>query len=498
MADGYAQATGRPRSSTCTPSAGLGNAIGNLTNAQANGTPLVVTAGQQDERHLVDDPLLSGDLVGLAGAVRKWTHEVRSPDELGTILRRAFHDAAARRAVRSSCAMRMDHLDAEVDLPAPPRSDVDTARGRGGLPRLAQLLTEPRPGPAGDRRRRRGRARRARSRRSSRWPSALGAPVFGSPLYGRTAFPPSHPLWAGMLAPVGRRDPRGAGALPPGVPHRRARRSWSTRSPTARRCPTGTELIHLAPIRPNSAAPTRCSTARVGDSGHGEALTALLRECRPGRGRTGGRRRAAEQRRARSARPREATRARGATALRRCTDGRCPRARPRGSPDGIAVVDEAITTGVYVRGFHHKRRPTRTSSAGAAAWAGACRSSLGVSLGPAAAAGALRRGRRLDDVLAAGALDRGPRAAPRRVRGRRQRPVPHPQELLRGMAGTSVDRDRFVAMDLGDPAVDFVGLAASMGVDGSRVDSPTTSPGRSKPRSTAVDRTSSTSPSPAR
>ena len=66
MADGYAQATGRPAFLNLHTSAGLGNAIGNLTNAQANGTPLVVTAGQQDYRHIVADPLLSGALVELA------------------------------------------------------------------------------------------------------------------------------------------------------------------------------------------------------------------------------------------------------------------------------------------------------------------------------------------------------------------------------------------------------------------------------------------------
>ncbi len=68
MADGYAQATGRPAFLNLHTSAGLGNAIGNLTNARANRTPLVVTAGQQDYRHIATDPLLSGPLVELAGA----------------------------------------------------------------------------------------------------------------------------------------------------------------------------------------------------------------------------------------------------------------------------------------------------------------------------------------------------------------------------------------------------------------------------------------------
>src|SRR5262249_11322303 len=59
MADGYAQATGRPAFLNLHTSAGLGNAIGNLTNARACLTPLVVTAGQQDYRHIVTDPLLA-------------------------------------------------------------------------------------------------------------------------------------------------------------------------------------------------------------------------------------------------------------------------------------------------------------------------------------------------------------------------------------------------------------------------------------------------------
>src|SRR5688500_18506048 len=95
MADGYAQVKGRPAFLNLHTSAGLGNAIGNLTNAQANGTPLVVTAGQQDRRHLHHDPLLSGDLVGLASSVSKWTHETSTVGELGTVVRRAFHDASS-------------------------------------------------------------------------------------------------------------------------------------------------------------------------------------------------------------------------------------------------------------------------------------------------------------------------------------------------------------------------------------------------------------------
>src|SRR2546423_14255841 len=124
MAAGYAQATGRPAFLTLHTSAGLGNAIGNLTNARFNGPPLVVTAGNADRRHLVADPLLSGDLVGLARGVSKWGHEVRHSGELGTVLRRAFNDAANPPAGPVFVAIPQDVLDEEGEAPVPAKSDV--------------------------------------------------------------------------------------------------------------------------------------------------------------------------------------------------------------------------------------------------------------------------------------------------------------------------------------------------------------------------------------
>jgi benzoylformate decarboxylase len=66
MADGYAQATGRPSFLNVHTATGLGNAMGNLSNSRATGTPMVVTAGQQDRRHLLAEPFLSGPLTAMA------------------------------------------------------------------------------------------------------------------------------------------------------------------------------------------------------------------------------------------------------------------------------------------------------------------------------------------------------------------------------------------------------------------------------------------------
>jgi len=69
MADGYARATRRPSLVNLHVAAGVANGLIGMLDALRSRTPMVITAGQQDRRHLVQDPMLSGDLVGprLAG-----------------------------------------------------------------------------------------------------------------------------------------------------------------------------------------------------------------------------------------------------------------------------------------------------------------------------------------------------------------------------------------------------------------------------------------------
>ena len=51
MADGYAQATGRPSLVNLHAAAGTGNAMGNLVNTQAGHVPVIVTSGQQARQY---------------------------------------------------------------------------------------------------------------------------------------------------------------------------------------------------------------------------------------------------------------------------------------------------------------------------------------------------------------------------------------------------------------------------------------------------------------
>ena len=55
---------------------------------------MVVTAGQQDRRHLIQDPMLGGDLLALAQGAFKDAVEVTRVEDLPTLMRRAFLLAA--------------------------------------------------------------------------------------------------------------------------------------------------------------------------------------------------------------------------------------------------------------------------------------------------------------------------------------------------------------------------------------------------------------------
>src|SRR5271154_2705754 len=75
MADGYAMASGQVGVVNLHISCGLGNAMGMLYNAFREGTPLLVTAGQQDRRLKFSEPILWGNMVDVARPWTKWSVE---------------------------------------------------------------------------------------------------------------------------------------------------------------------------------------------------------------------------------------------------------------------------------------------------------------------------------------------------------------------------------------------------------------------------------------
>jgi benzoylformate decarboxylase len=140
MADGYAQASGKPAFVNLHTSGGLGHGMGAIMNAKIARAPMVVTAGQQDLRHILADPLLAADLVGMASPIAKWCFEPNSLDDLPLILRRAFHSSISPPRGPVFLSLPMNILD-EIGSPrVVPPSRIELSNVGVGLKELASGL----------------------------------------------------------------------------------------------------------------------------------------------------------------------------------------------------------------------------------------------------------------------------------------------------------------------------------------------------------------------
>src|SRR5438876_1969973 len=97
MATGFALGRGRPALAVLHTTAGLGNAVSALATARVNKAPLVVLVGQQDRRHLAQEPFLAGRLDGLAGEYPVWVEQPVRPQDVPGTLARAWHEALTGR-----------------------------------------------------------------------------------------------------------------------------------------------------------------------------------------------------------------------------------------------------------------------------------------------------------------------------------------------------------------------------------------------------------------
>ncbi|MBE7201421.1 MAG: benzoylformate decarboxylase, partial [Parafilimonas terrae] len=94
IADGYAQATGKPAFVNLHTAPGLGNALGNIATASMNKTPLIVTAGQQTREMMLMEPWLSNvDATNFPRPHVKWSYEPVRPQDVPAALMRAYATA---------------------------------------------------------------------------------------------------------------------------------------------------------------------------------------------------------------------------------------------------------------------------------------------------------------------------------------------------------------------------------------------------------------------
>ena len=89
MADGFSRASGKLTACNVHVAPGLGNAMGAIYNAKFTGTPMIITAGQQEQGHGLMEPLLYDPLVPIATPFVKWATEINRLEDMPRIVRRA-------------------------------------------------------------------------------------------------------------------------------------------------------------------------------------------------------------------------------------------------------------------------------------------------------------------------------------------------------------------------------------------------------------------------
>lgn len=201
MADGYAQASGKPAFVNLHAAAGTGNAMGVLTNSCNSHTPMVITAGQQVRSEIGTEALLSNvDAALLPRPLVKWSGEPLAATDVPRMISQAIHTATTSPAGPVYVSIPLDDWKHEA------RDGTDhltlrTVRAAGSLDSeqlrdLVALLDEAQNpvlvlGAGVD---------AARANDSAvLLADRLRAPVWIAPSASRCPFPTRHPAFRGVL-----------------------------------------------------------------------------------------------------------------------------------------------------------------------------------------------------------------------------------------------------------------------------------------------------------
>jgi benzoylformate decarboxylase len=177
---------------------GLGNAMGMLYDAQMAGSPILVTAGQQDTEYLIEEPVLSADLATLAKPFVKFSAQVERINDLPKLVHRAAKTALAPPTGPVFLALPGDILknDGDIELLEPTRvaprirGDLDAVNAAADL-----LAKAERPViVAGD-----IVAYSRGQKELAALAEAIAAPVYMEFVPSTASFPSSHPLYRGQM-----------------------------------------------------------------------------------------------------------------------------------------------------------------------------------------------------------------------------------------------------------------------------------------------------------
>jgi benzoylformate decarboxylase len=199
MAMGYALSSDNAAVVNLHTTAGVGNAMGMITNAWHAQAPLLITAGQQDRRMIRTEPFLWGRQVQFVQPYVKWSVEPHRAVDVPEAIERGYHLAMTEPRGPVFISIPMDGLDHECPPVVPREVSYRTAPDAEAIARAAAVLQ---------------RGSRIAIVAGEQAEAALAtddlvalaerlqAAVFLAPEAYRHSFPEDHPLYQGPLPPA--------------------------------------------------------------------------------------------------------------------------------------------------------------------------------------------------------------------------------------------------------------------------------------------------------
>ena len=469
MADGFARASNRLTACNVHVAPGLGNAMGSLFGARFCHSPLILTAGQQEQGHGLTEPLLYGPLVAMAQPLVKWAIEVTRVEDLPRIVRRAAKVALTPPTGPVFISLPGDVLDAEADLEMgkPTRVDACVRPSDEALAQLAaKLLAAKNPVILAGQEI----ANHDAFAEAAELAELLGAAVYQQPIPYCAQFPSAHPAYLGALT-------------------RSQKQVHALLEPYDLMLCLGADLLRMSVYSPSAPLPENLPVVHISErawelgknyptelalcANVKETLHALLPLLRAQR--SSAQAAAAKARLAAlKARNWSAQREQARSEIMRAAQTKPidPRylmlALSETLPPNAIVVEEALTSSTALPGLLELR--DRRSYYGLAS------GGLGFGMPGAVGISLAQPGRPVAAVIGDGSVMYGVQAL--WTAAHLKLPVTYvitnnrSYRILKERLISMRSTDRFTGMDIRDPAIDYTGLAHSLGVAAERVTDP--------------------------
>ena len=200
MADGMSQISRQPAICNLHTMPGIGNSMAFIHTASMNRSPVIITAGQQDYRHIFYDPILSGDLTGTVGNFVKYRYEIKDVADIYRSLKRSAQIAMTPPTGPVFLSFPMNFMDQEYAEFFEPYNEVkNESINHEAIKEIAREINRSENpavifgyeidlyGSFGE---------------AAEFAKKLGVPVYGEPLSSRGCFPTDDLHYAGDLPPA--------------------------------------------------------------------------------------------------------------------------------------------------------------------------------------------------------------------------------------------------------------------------------------------------------